>query len=282
MKAFSARTLVRWAGVGRLVTLPNVAVLVATLATIAYGGQITIFWDDFENHVPGSNPGDPPIGEPWQIAEADPDGIDVRPDGLDPPSHVLYFGRYRNTALAPFSALDRQRIALERNATIRFDYFGFTGRPRYSQYFDVGAYDPVSGVPAFVIRISPQENPGSGRLHDVHYLDPAGGLVDTDLDVVADSIQPITITADLANETFHLGVEGGSASLPLFSCPSELAGVEFANYGVAMGSGTIDNLSVTVTQFEEGPGVPEVATLWMAVAGLLALLGAWAATRYAK
>ncbi|MBN2473446.1 MAG: hypothetical protein JXB62_02470 [Pirellulales bacterium] len=256
---------------GRWLTPPKVAVLIVVFSALTYGAQIPIYLDDFENCAPGTNPTLPAVGEPWQISEPDPGGIGVLMDPLTANNLTMGFFHYRNIAVAPFSAENRQRLALAGNATIRFDYTGFTSYG-YSHYFDVGAYDPVSGDPAFLVRFAPQASPFLPGMHDVHYLDPMAGLVDTGLDVTVNAVQPISILADFTAGTYQLDVAGVSTTaLPMFVCPNEIAGVEFANYGVAMGSGAIDNLSITVTEpdGDAGPGtqVPEIATLLLLIVG---------------
>jgi len=269
----------------RAVTLPRVALLVVALSALTYGAQIQVFWDDFESYPAGDNPGVPPIGEPWQITEPATDGIQVWPNPAGQESLAMRFGRYRNVVVAPFSALDRQQIASAQTLTMSFDYTGFAEPASpYTHYFDVAAYDPISGSEAFFVRFSPEENPGSGGLHDVLYLDPAGGLADSGLDVAAGNdgvIQPITIVADFAAETYQLDVGGNSATLPMFFCPDEVAGVEFSNYAMAMGTGilanpsVIDNLSVTVPEpepkRESTQRVPEIATVLLLLIGAITL-----------
>ncbi len=242
-------------------TLPRVVVLIAALGTIAYGAQIPIFVDDFASYPRGSNPTTPPVGEPWQVSETFPDGIMV--------NGGLMFGPDRNTALAPFSAASRQLFATYRNATVSFDYYGMT-RESVSQYFDVGGYDPLTGDPAFFVRMSR----GPGGLYDVLYLDPGAGLVDSGIDVVNNRRQSVTIAVDCINQTYQLDVQGNSATLPMFTCPDEIVGVEFSNQFLAASSGIVQNLNVTVT-------VPEVATAWMVLTGLAVLIGVWTARRCA-
>lgn len=277
MKAASSTPAGRRTCPGRPITLSKVALLTVLLGAIANGAQIPIFMDDFDAYPVGSNPDVPPVGEPWQITEPDPEGIAVDQ------SQRLLFGVYRNTAVAPFSAAGRQLIRQRRNATVTFDYLGYAGLPGKSHYFDFGGYDPASGDPAFFLRVFPQENVGSAGLHDVLYLDPAGGLVDSGIDVNVNNTDPqsVSIFADFDAATYQLDVGGASATLPMFICPDEIVGVEFANYAVAAGSGSIDNLSVSVDDGADGASVPEMATIWMALAGLLAVLGARAARRRA-
>ena len=152
-------------GPGRL--LPKVAVLIAVIGAIAYGAPVTIFWDDFQGDLPGTDPGPPPVGQPWQISEISADGVSVSPDVFDPANSVLEFGRYRNRAVVPFSADDRQRIEAAQNAALSFDYFGFSSTG-YSHYFDVGGYDGATGDPAFFVRILPQPSQGLSGVHDVY------------------------------------------------------------------------------------------------------------------
>jgi len=53
--------------------------------------------------------------------------------------------------------------------------------------------------------------------------------------------------------------------------PGDIADVQFANYGEALGSGTIDNVSVGVTQPDGAPQseVPEMGTVWLLAVGTL-------------
>ena len=279
MKTTFAKAAVSRIGIGAIVTSLKAALVIGALGGTAEAGPVTIFWDDFESYALGSNPNSPPIGEPWQVSEVVPDGIDVALDMADPNNNVLWFGPYRNTAVAPFSAVDRQRIALAQNLTVSFDYYGISSGG-YSNYFDVGGYDGLSGDPAFLIRIAPQENAAGSGLHNVQYLDPAGGLVDSGVDVATDHTQSVTIAADFASETYELDVEGSSATLPMFRCPSDTHDVRFANYGVAMGSGSLDNLSVTVMEPEAGADaqVPELSPIWLLVAGGLFCGCVWIVT----
>jgi len=253
---------------------PVVAALIVSLGALTYA-EVTIFEDDFEHYTSGDNPGVPIVGEPWQIEEVEADGIQATSVPFNSSELAMRFGRYRNVALAPFSTEHQDLIALTKSVTIDFDYTGYRDGP-YSQYFDIASYDPASGAPAFVVRFSPKESETSSRLHDVLYLDPVGGLLDSGLDIVAspEIVQPITILVDLTAETYDLDVAGNSTTLPMFVCPNEIAGVEFANYRVASGSGAIDNLAVTVPdpageELEAASHVPEAATI------LLLLIGAF-------
>ncbi len=261
----------------RPIGVPKVALLIVAIGTIANAASIPIFTDDFEAYPPESNPDVPPVGEPWVITEVDPQGI-----GVDD-NQRLMFGRYRNTAVAPFSAAARQLLRQNGNLSVSFDYLGYRGSDGLAQYFDVAGYDPLSGDPAFFLRFNPQSNPGGKGLHDVLYLDPSGSLLDSNVDIGVDggTVQSVSIFADFAAETFELDIEGNLATLPMFIAPDEIVGVEFANYGVAGGSGSLDNLQVTVSDGEGSP-IPEVATIWMTIAGLLSLVGVWAARRHVE
>ena len=293
MKTIWMRMALKWAWIGWPMILPKVVLLVAVFGALTYAAQITIFQDDFESQHfpwPERNPGVPPIGEPWQISEVASDGIAVQGglpylDGL-----ALRFGRYRNVAVAPFSVEHRQLIAAAQTVSVSFDYAGYSDESGpYSHYFDVAGYDPVSGEAAFFVRFAPQQNLGSDGVHDVFYLDPQSGLVNSGLDFTVypfGEVQPITIVADFAAETYDLGVGGGSTTLPMFVCPNEIAGVEFANYGIAIGSGAIDNLDVTVPDASAGleatTRVPEIATILLLLIGALTLACARLLRRKAK
>ncbi len=190
---------------------------------------------------------------------------------------MLQFGIYRNIAEVPFSAVDQQRIALAQNATVSFDYIGYA-EGGYSHFFDVGIFDPSTGDPALLIRIDPWENPDLPGAHDLRYLDPVDGLVDTGLDVLAGTWQTISIAADLAEETFDLQIgAGGATDLPMLMCPDDIAGVQLANYSIAMGSGAIDNLGVTLTEPDTGQGsrVPELSSMLLLCFAGIALACAW-------
>ncbi len=258
----------------RKLILLKAAGLMVAIGTLACAGPTTIFWDDFEDDVTGGNPNAPPIGEPWQISEVAKDGINVGVDMSDPLDNVLWFGRNRNMAVAPFSAIDVQRLQTFQNATVSFDYYGFFSG-EYGHFFDVGGFDGISDNPAFLIRIDPRKDAGH---HDLYYLDPGGGLVDSGLDVGANAGQTITIALDFAAENYVLDVEGNfTAPLPLLPCPSDMHGVQFSNYGVAMASGSIDNMMVTVEE-PEGLGAwvaenPEPSTI--ALLAMAALYGAF-------
>jgi len=62
-KAATLRKLLRHKSL-RLGTLPKTLIVVVALGAIAYGGQVTIFQDDFNGYVPGANPTTPPLGNP--------------------------------------------------------------------------------------------------------------------------------------------------------------------------------------------------------------------------
>ncbi len=256
--------------------LPKAVLLVIVLGAIAYGGQITVFQDDFEGQPLGSDPDLPPVGEPWQVSEFDPWGVSIAPDRLAPSNSVLFFRDYRNIVLAPFAPEDRERITLSQNFAVSFDYTGFPPAG-YGHFFDVSAPASAGSDPAFLIRFASQPNADSPWLHDVQYLDPIDGLIDTGLDVIGGTMQPISITADLAAETFQLDVGGESTTLPLFACPNEIMGVEFANYNIAMGSGSIDNFGVSVSAAEEAEArnTPEAASAVLLIVGGLVLVCAW-------
>jgi len=260
--------------VTRKLILLKAAALIVAIGTIACAAPVTIFWDDFEDDTTGGNPNAPPIGEPWQISEVAQDGINVGVDRSDPLGNVLRFGRYRNIAVAPFSAIDVQRLQTFQNATVSFDYYGLSTGD-FGHFFDVGGFDGISDNPAFLIRIDPRKDLGQ---HDLYYLAPGGGLVDSGLDVGANADQAITVALDFATENYVIDVEGNStAPLPLLLCPSDMHGVQFSNYGVAMASGSIDNVMVTVAE-PEGLGAwvaenPEPSTI--ALLAMAALYGAF-------
>lgn len=262
----------------------RIALFVAGLAAITYGGQITVFSDNFDGYPIGSNPGTPAVGLPWQISEAAPEGISVvsEPAGM---GGALRFDRYRNQAVVPFSLASQSLISEEKNLSISFDYWG-SSTGGYSHYFDISALDPISGDPAFFVRFSPQENVALPGLHDVQYLDPVAGLIDSGLYISADTPQSISITADFITETYLLDIAGSSATLPMFVCPSEVHDVRFANYGVALGSGVLDNLNMSVNEAAELPSeitpIPEPSSLMFLVTGALLMLFARALRRRAS
>jgi hypothetical protein len=262
----------------------RVLAIVVALGAIAYGDQITVFWDDFQTQPVGADPAAPPIGEAWRINEIAANGIDVgNPLGL-PAENVLNFGPYRNSATAAIPALGQQAMAAAGNATVRFDYFGHANNG-YSQYFDIGGYNPL-GEPAFFLRFMPQVNVGVGSRHNVMYRDPAVvGLVDTGLDISSGTSQPVSITADFAAGSYQLGIAGNTVTLPMFACGEAIVDVQFSNYAAAIGSGPakvsgyLDNVAISVTtpdqQSDAKPAVPELASVWLLVTGAATLLGIW-------
>ena len=271
--AFKKTVLYRTCAIVQKLISLKAAALIVAFGTLAYAGQVTIFLDDFEDDVTGGNPNPPPIGEPWHISEVVGSGINVEAGVSDPLNNVLRFGPYRNMAVAPFSPIDVQRLRTLQNATVSFDYYGLSSS-EYGHFFDIGGFDGISDNPAFMIRIDPQKILG---FHDLYYLDPGGGLVDSGLDVAANTIQSISISIDFAADNYQLDVEGNStALLPLLACPSDIHGIQFSNYGVAMGSGSIDNLSVTLTA-PENPEVlnPEPAAIVLLAIGALCAMFLW-------
>ena len=265
-------------------------VLIVGLATRAFGDPVTIttvFSDDFQTNTLSANPGIPVIGEPWQVLESSPIGIQVVDDPRDPLGldRFLRFGGFRNTALAPFSPDGREQVAAAQDMTVRFEYSPFPGGSRW-HHFDIASYDALTGQPAWWIRIGGAEVQELGTAFEVHYLHPEGVFIDTGLDVAAEGWQTIAIAADFAAETVDLRVgENAVWELPLFACPSEVVGVEFGSYGLALGSGDINNLSVYTGQLEaseESPAAtPEVATGVLLLMGGLTLAGAWLLRRKA-
>lgn len=262
----------------------RVLAIVVALGAIAYGDQITVFWDDFQTQEVGTDPAAPPIGEAWRIDEIAANGIDIGNPLELPAENVLNFGQYRNTATAAIPALGQQAMAAAGNATVRFDYFGHSNNG-YSQYFDVGGYNPL-GEPAFFLRFMPQVNVGQGSRHDVMYRDPAVvGLVDTGLDISSGTSQPVSITADFAAGSYQLGIAGNTVTLPMFACGEAIVDVQFSNYAAAIGSGPakvsgyLDNVAISVTtpdqQSGAKPAVPELASIWLLVTGAATLLGIW-------
>ena len=252
----------------------RIVLIVAGLAAIGYGGQITIFSDNFDGYLTGSNPGGPAVGMPWQISEAAPEGIAIDGD-LSGTDNALWFNNYRNEAVAPFSVANQSLISQEKNFNVSFTYWGASTNG-YSHYFDISALDPTSGAPAFFIRFSPQQNAGSAGLHDVQYLDPVGGLIDSGLDISTDIPQSVSITVDFISETYLLDISGSAVELPMFIGPSTVHGVSFANYGVALGSGSLDDLHVSVGTEDLAPANmtanPEPSSLILLAAGALFLL----------
>jgi len=258
----------------RTAKLLRVALIVAGLAAIGYGGQVTIFSDNFEGYSTGSNPGTPTVGLPWQVSEIAPEGIGIDDDPSGQ-GNALWLNSYRNEVVAPFSAGDQLLISQEKNLGVSFTYWG-AGMNGYSHYFDVSSLDPASGDPAFFIRFSPQENAGFAGLHDVQYLDPVQGLIDSGLDIATETAQSVSITADFNDETYLLDIGGSSKTLPMFVCPSSVQDVRFANYGVAMGSGSLDDVHVSVGEEVQASAsvapIPEPSSLLLLLAGPLFLV----------
>lgn len=256
----------------RLGTLPKVLIVVAALGAIAYGGQVTIFQDDFNGYAPGTNPS----GPSWQINEAVSGGISIVIDEQLPTNHLLAFGSQRNSAVLLIDKDDQARIAAAQNATLSFDYVGYS-TAGFSHYFDIGGYDPITGDPAFFLRFDPQQTAGAEGWHDVFYRDPnVTGLVDTGLDVSDLIGQRISIAADFFGNTYQLDIGGQTVILPMFAGSVEtIADVRFENYGVAMGSGAIDDLTITVDEAKGPSSVPELATIWMLVSAGLVCVYVW-------
>ncbi len=248
-------------------------VSIVIFGTLAHGELVTIFLDDFEAYDLGTDPSVPPVGEPWQITQTDDEDLLVQDWGA---SSVLAFGLHRSTALAPFSAVDRQRVAGAQNVALSFDFFGQTGFGGRLPYFDIGLLDAQSGDPALMIRIKPEPSLTEAGMYDVFFLDPTEGLIDSGLNIEGDIFQSITITADLADEAFVLDIGGNSQTLPMFFCPEDIVGVEFAVYGMATGSGMIDNLSVTTDDGKGNEsGVPELSTGWLLLVAGFTFASAW-------
>ena len=171
-------------------------VVAALLTAIVYGEPITIFRDDFTGDTPGSDPGPPPVGQPWQITKAASDGVQVAVDPLSSQNQVLAFGRYRNTATLPLSPTDQETIQQARAVTLAFQYLaapasGPTG------FFDIGGY--AGSAPTFFLRVQPDEIPGVPGMHSVSYLKPGGGLADTGLDLSATAAQSVEVASDFVN-----------------------------------------------------------------------------------
>ena len=259
----------------RLGTLPKTLIMMAALGAIALGGQVTIFEDDFNAYTSGDDPGVPLVGEPWQINEVASDGISIVADEDDPENYLLAFGVYRNSAIVPISTSDQELIKTAHNATMSFDYRGYLA-DGFSHYFDIGGYDAVTGDSAFFLRFAPQESLDGEGLHDVLYRDPdAPELVDTGLNVSSLIEQRISIEADFLGKTYLLDIGGETATFPMFAGLETIGDVRFENYGVAMGSGVIDDLTITVDDGKGPHSVPELAAIWMLVSGGLVCVYVW-------
>ncbi len=244
-------------------------VLLIMCGTFVHGELLTVFRDDFEAYDAGADPEVPPVGEPWQIVEVADNGVFVGNNVWEPDNQSLNFGLSPSSALAPFSASHSQQISDWRYLSIGFDYFGKTPPDATDlSFFDVSLMEGGTGERSLLFRIDAWEYPAGSDIHDIYYIGPAGGLLDSGLDVVADTLQRITVTADLPNETFELDVNGNSQTLPMFFCPEDIVGVEFATVGVSAGSGVIDNVEITTTN------IPEPPTIWpFLVAGVIVACG---------
>lgn len=261
------RPVVSGTNSGRLVAIAMVAVLLVWPVTKAHGGITTLFWDDFEAQTVGTDPGMPRFGQPWGVSKVALDGLQVAIDPRAPAgaNQVLQFGSYRNTARLSFSSENQDLVRTNKNLTLKFQYYGYS-LGGYVSTFDVSALDNNSGVPAFLVRIMPQPSLGSNVLHDVYYLDPGGGLLDSGLNIASDSYQNMTIISDFVSRTCQLDIDGNVATLPLFVCPSMIGGAQFSSY--LLGTGAAININdVTATTH-----APEPTTICLVFAGLLCFL----------
>ena len=95
------------------------------------------------------------------------------------------------------------------NLTLQYKSIAYNG---YTPMFDIAAVGN-SGLPAYFFRIMPQANPGS-NLHEIYYLDPTSGLLDSGLSVASGGVETLTIAADFANGTSTLTVGSAFVSFP--------------------------------------------------------------------
>lgn len=251
----------------------------AAMATRTQADPVTLLSDDFESVAVGSNPGTPPLGLPWQIVKATPDSVAVIADPFAPSNKVVQLGGSWSTAVSPFSPASQSVIAANKRAVLSFDYRSISDKTFVPQ-LDFGLFDNNTGQPAFLVRVVPDASTGSSTLHDLYYLDPVKGLADTGLKLPSDALQNVRVSIDLGKGTYQLDAGGGSATLPLFTCPSTVQDAQFSNYVLGSGAAgrtNIDNVSVT-------SAVPELGTVALLTAcGLfLALAKSWAVLRSRK
>ena len=271
-------------------------VLAAGIGAPTRADVTTIFADNFQADTIGGLPGSPVIGLPWQLSESASGGLSIVSDSLLG-GNALGFGLYGNTAAMPVSPTMQSLVNTNENLNLTLQYksIAYNG---YTPMFDVAAVGS-SGLPAYFFRIMPQANPGS-NLHEIYYLDPTSGLLDSGLSVAAGGTQTLTIAADFANGTSTLTVSGSSATLPLFLCPSAIGEVQMSSQMIGsglpsqtLGNGypvDIDNVDLSTQSADPGVlppggapqsepssfgGVPEPAVLALLAAFGLAIASLW-------
>ena len=257
-------------------------VLAVSLSGSAWGAPTTVFWDDLEAQTVGGNPGTPVAGMPWVISKPVSDGLGVVIDPAGTSGKVLQFGRYYNTAQAPLAAAAQTLTGLNGNATLSFSYHGLAGTGGYVSSFDADVYGP-GGTIASGIRITAQPISPASKLHEIYYLSPAGGMVDSGMSVPSDSWQALSLKVDLSGHSALLTVGSNSETVPLYTCPSMICSAQFGSYamgsgmGALLGSGMIDNVAITTNAngsssepLGDASAAPEPTTLsLMIVAGLV-------------
>lgn len=273
---------------GRRMKIVLAAALFAALAGVAQARLTTIYYDDFEAQTIGGLPGTPPVGLPWQTTAATTGTLGVVADPTRASTKVLQLGQYYNIATAPFSAAGETTIAGNQNMALNFMFCGAPDTNGYTPMFTAEA-DGSGGQPALLIRVMPQPNAGtgSGNFHEVYYLSPSGGLLDSGLSMPGGSWQNFSISANLAAHDFSLSIGSSSTTLPMYAVPSTIYDAQFSSYVLAsglppigksftLGSGLLDNVSVTS---QSAPSfvtnIPEPATFWLMVSGGLLYALAW-------
>jgi hypothetical protein len=250
-------------------------VLAACFGSPARAGLTIITSDTFQEDAVGSLPSVPVVGLPWQLSQSVSGGLSIVSDPLLG-GNALGFGLYQNTAAMPISPAMQALINTNENLKLTFQYdsIAYNG---YTPLFDIEAVGN-NGLPAYLFRIMPQSLPGTNQ-HEIYYLNPTAGLLDTGLSVASGGTQTLTISVGFLAQSSTLTVGSSSMTLPLFSCPSEI--VEAQMSSTMMGSG-LPSLTlgsgypVDVNNVTLSTHAPEPAVLTLLAVGAVALVLRWA------
>ncbi len=264
---------------GEVAAALGALVLALQLAAPACGAIVTVFSDNFAADSVGSSPGTPVIGMPWVIGEPVSTGVDVRVDPTGTYGNVLEFGLDYDTAQAPVSSASQAVIGSNENALLSFTYHGLAGSGGYVSTFDAAMYGP-NGSPVSMIRIMSQPISPTSSLHEIYYLSPTSGLVDSGLSVSSTNWQTLSLAVDLVHQTAQLKVGSTVDTLPLFTCPSTIGSAQFGSYAMGsgvLGSGMIDNVTISSSSATSANGkVPEPMSLVVLTGGIVMGALAWA------